>query len=341
MESNSSAVAPGTSTGPLSRRIWALARVVFGVAVLAALYHFGDLNLAALAPLRRAPWTLAAAGALILLTLPLAALRWAIALRALSIVLPFIPLFRIVCISTFVSQLLFGPTSADAVRAIYAWRMLRRGAGRIAVSVLVDRAMGLFALFILAISMMVLRWDRVREVPKLMFLALSLVACLVAALAASTILLAAPSLLSLNIPKLPHYPRITRFLAQVRDVLMAFRHRPGALLALLCLSLMIQGFALLAFLIIARSLRIGDVTLLDVSVAAPLAMIANVLPFTPGGLGVGEAAFDQLCRWLAPTIGVAPYASIFFSVRAISMVTLIPGPISFAMHRSETAPTEV
>jgi hypothetical protein len=30
-------------------------------------------------------------------------------------------------------------------------------------------------------------------------------------------------------------------------------------------------------------------------VAAPLAMIANALPLTPGGLGVGEVAFDQVC----------------------------------------------
>ena len=36
--------------------------------------------------------------------------------------------------------------------------------------------------------------------------------------------------------------------------------------------------------------------MLDYWVAAPVALVANALPFTPGGLGVGEAAFDQLAR---------------------------------------------
>ena len=57
---------------------------------------------------------------------------------------------------------------------------------------------------------------------------------------------------------------------------------------------------MVGFLFIAQSLQVGDVTLLDVAVAAPLAMVANILPFTPGGLGIGEAAFEQICRWLAP-----------------------------------------
>ncbi len=66
-------------------------------------------------------------------------------------------------------------------------------------------------------------------------------------------------------------------------------------------------------------------------------MVANILPFTPGGLGVGEAAFELICRWLAPSIISAPYASIFFAFRAVSMVMLIPGAIAFAMHRQGVA----
>src|SRR5208282_678966 len=98
-------------------------------------------------------------------------------------------------------------------------------------------------------------------------------------------------------------------------------------------SLIIQGFTLLAFVIIAHNLRVGSATLVDVSFAAPLAMVVNFLPVTPGGLGVGEAAFNQICDWLAPSAGIAPYASIFFAFRAVSMVILIPGSISFLVHR--------
>lgn len=338
MESNPSAVARDVRSNPSSRGIWGIARILIGVAVLVALYYSGNLDFKALAALSRAPWTVVASGALVLVTLPLLTLRWAILLRALDIAIPFVPLFRIICISTFASQVLFGPSSADAVRGIYAWRILRRGAGRVAISILVDRVVGLFALIILATAFVTLGWDRLREVPQLRLLALSLVACVIVGIVLGAVLLAAPSLLSWNSPALHRHHRVKRFLNQIRDVLTAFRRRPTAVSLVLLLSLMIQSSTLLAFSIIARSLHIGDLSLFDIAVAAPLAMVANILPFTPGGLGVGEAAFDQLCRWLAPVPGLTPYASIFFTFRAISMVTLIPGPISFVAHRSDVQP---
>jgi uncharacterized membrane protein YbhN (UPF0104 family) len=251
------------------------------------------------------------------------------------------PLLRVICISTFVGQVSFGPTSADAVRAIYAWRLLRRARGRIAVSVLADRALGLFSLLAVTAAIMMLRWQRVREVPELSLLAVSLLVCLAASVMTGAILFAMPSLSRLNLPRLQRYPRLQRLAAQISDVLMAFRKRPAALAAALCLSFVIHILTITAFLLIAQSLQVGDVTLLDVAVAAPLAMVANILPFTPGGLGVGEAAFDQICRWLAPPAALsAPYASIFFAFRAVSMVMLIPGAIAFVMHRYDVRQNE-
>jgi uncharacterized membrane protein YbhN (UPF0104 family) len=133
---------------------------------------------------------------------------------------------------------------------------------------------------------------------------------------------------------LHRYPRLQRLAAQIHDVLLAFRKRPAALGAALLLSFVIHILTISGFLLIAQSLAVGDVTPLDVAVAAPLAMVANILPFTPGGLGVGEAAFEQICRWLAPAATLsAPYASIFFAFRAVSLVMVIPGAIAFVMHQ--------
>jgi uncharacterized protein (TIRG00374 family) len=311
-----------------------LARLALGIAFLVALYHFGFLDIRALAPLRHAPLTVAAAAGLTLATLPIATWRWAIILRAQSLVVPLLPLLRAICISTFIGQVSFGPTSADAVRAIYAWRLLGRARGRIAVSVLADRALGSFSLLAVTAATMTLRWERAREVPELRLLVVSLLVCLGGATIAWATLLAAPSLLRLNLPRLHRYPRLQRLAAQIHDVLLAFRKRPAALGAALLLSFVIHILTITGFLLIAQTLAVGDVTLLDVAAAAPLAMVANILPFTPGGLGVGEAAFEQICRWLAPAATLsAPYASIFFAFRAVSLVTVIPGAIAFVMHQ--------
>jgi uncharacterized protein (TIRG00374 family) len=339
MESNPLALA-STSKSPTTRGLRPPTRLAIGIGVLGALYYFGYLDLKALGPLAHAPWTIAASAGLLLVTLPIAAWRWAIVLRALAVTVPLVPLLRIIFISTFVSQVSFGPGGADAVRGIYLWRLLRRAGGRIAVSVLVDRASGLCSLIALTASTMLLRWERVSEVAELRLLSLSLLVCLAGALLAGAVLLMAPSLLPLNWPRLQQHQRIKHRLGQIHDLLLAFRKSPGALAGSVCLSLVIHALTIISFLFIADSLQIGNVTLLDVAVAAPLAMVANILPFTPGGLGVGEAAFDQICRWLATSAMSAPYASIFFAFRAVSMVMLVPGAIALIMHRYGAWPND-
>src|SRR5262245_50001117 len=101
------------------------AKLAAGLLVLAALLHFGSIDLSALTVLLGRPWSVAAAGLLVLITLPLAALRWGIILRLLGASLPFVPLLHIQCIATVTNQFLLGPASADAVRGLYAWRALR------------------------------------------------------------------------------------------------------------------------------------------------------------------------------------------------------------------------
>lgn len=336
MESNPLTLATARPSG---RRLAAWARLALGVTVLVALYYFGFLDIRALAPLRHAPFTVAAAAILTLATLPIATWRWAVILRAQFLVVPLPALLRIICISTFIGLVSFGPTSADAVRAVYAWRLLGHARGRIAVSVLADRALGLFSLLAVTAVTMMLRWERLREVPELRLLVISLLVCLSGATIACVALLVMPSLLRLNLPRLHRYARLQRLVAQIHDVLLAFRERPAALAAALLLSFVIHILTITGFLLIARNLAVGDVTLLDVAVAAPLAMVANILPFTPGGLGVGEAAFEQICRWLAPAFS-APYASIFFAFRAVSLVMLIPGAIAFVTHQHARAQRE-
>jgi glycosyltransferase 2 family protein len=334
MKSNSSAKTLLSKSELSLRGLFPLARIAVGVALIAVLLYWGNLDLRALAALGDRPWTAAAAGVLVLLTLPICALRWAIILRALDIAVPFVPIFHIQCISTLFGQFLLGPTSGDAIRGVYAWRILRRGSGRIAVSIVVDRLTGLLALMLLAAFLATLSWHRIREVPQLMVLVLSLAAALTAALAGIAALLAAPTVLSRLRRRLYLYPRLQRLLDRTHDVLSILRRSPIGIAAIFCLSLLAQCAALLAFVIVARNLGIGNLTSSDYLLSASLATVANSLPVTPGGLGVGEIAFDQVCQWIASAPGAVPYASIFFAFRAVSTLMLLVGMVSFVIHRS-------
>ena len=335
MDSHSSAPAQVSASGYSSRYLFRLVQIGIGVALIAILLYRESIDVHALTGLRMQPWTVAAAAVLILLTLPIATLRWAIVLETLGVALPRIRLFHIVCIATAFNQLLFGPTSGDAVRGVYVWRILRRSSGRIALSIIVDRGLGALALIAVAAVLILLRWDRMQEVPQLMVLVLSVMASLVVGLIGGIALLAAPSLLFRSRSLFHGYPRIKQFLDQAQGVFMAFRRKPIALAAAFGSPCWVKPQRC-SRSCSSRPISTSDhYPALDYLVSAPLALIANMLPFTPGGLGVGEAAFDQLCRWLEPSPSGAPYANIFFAFRAVSMLVLLVGIASFILLRCE------
>jgi uncharacterized membrane protein YbhN (UPF0104 family) len=189
----------------------------------------------------------------------------------------------------------------------------------------------MLALIVVASLLAALRWHHLPNAPQLKILWFSLTACLVAAIIGGLGLLAAPSLLS----PLRHYARLARLVDLIEFVSLAFRKRPAILAQVFALSLLGQCATLLAFEIIAHDLAIGNLAWLDYLISASFAFVANMLPFTLGGLGVGEAAFDHLCTLFEPTASGAPYASIFFAFRAVSLLTLLPGVVSFIVYRSD------
>ena len=105
-------------------------------------------------------------------------------------------------------------------------------------------------------------------------------------------------------------------LGHVRDLLLLVRRRPWRLLAAFALSLVIDACVVTGVVTIAATTGIGELTAADYMFAVPLTLVTNAIPFTPNGIGVGEAAFDQICRWLEPMPSGAAYSSVFLAFRA-------------------------
>jgi len=312
-----------------------LAKLAAGLLLLAVLLHFGNIDLSALKVLLDRPWTVAAAGALVLATLPLGALRWGIMLRLLGAPLPFVPLFHIQCIATVTNQFLLGPASADAVRGLYAWRALQGRAGVVAVSILADRIIGLVALVGLGGAVIALRWPQLRDVPQMSALIVPLAVGFVVLIGVCLMLLTAPSAIRWIEMLLGRHGRIATMLDRIQGSLIVVRQRPSALLAVLLISVVGHCASILAVVVLALAMNIGTLAAIDYATAVPLAFLVNALPLTAGGLGVGEAAFDRICHWLEPVASGAAYASVFFAYRAVSTLVLMVGFVSFVVYRNQ------
>lgn len=317
-----------------------LAKAAIAILLLAALLYRGNIDFRSLSSLLEKPWTVFAAGLLVLLTLPLATLRWAIILRLLGEQVPLMSLFHIQCIATASNQILFGPTSADAIRGIYIWRLLRGKAAAIAVSIVADRMLGLMGLIVVGGLFTALRLQRMRDVPQLTALLVPLAIGFGGIVVVGAAILTMPSTFHWLLRHLGRFTRLASLLTQLNAMLMAFRGHPYALAAAFSIAVLGHVLSILAFAIVALQLDIGALTAVDYTVAAPLAFLANTLPLTPGGLGVGEAAFDKICHWLEPVSSSAAYASIFFAYRAISTLMLLVGFLSFVVFRIDDKDTQ-
>ena len=317
------------------QRLWTnLAKTALGVTLLAALIFWGKIDLNVLLELPAAPWAVVTCLALSFLALPLAALRWGIFLRALGVSIPFVNLFHFVAIGLLTNVLLLGSAGGDAVRGLYAWRALGRSGGRVAVSVLADRLFSLFAVLCISLAFSLFYWRQMQQVPALAALGTSIVVAAVASVAGAGLLFAAPDLTRPIEARLFRWPMLVNLLAQARGMILMLRTDPLSLLAAFALALATQILTVFAVAVLAGAIKIGVLNPVDYMFAVPFTLIVNALPLTPSGIGVGEAAFDQICRWLEPTPSGAAYSSIFFAFRVVSTLTCIPGLISLAIYRN-------
>jgi uncharacterized protein (TIRG00374 family) len=332
MKSRAPVLQPGDGGRPRTGFWIACVKATAGLALLAALFFFGQLDVRALLTLIGMPSVLIVSMGLVVLTLPLAALRWSLLLRAFGFSIPFVNLFHFVAIGTLTNLLLFGPVGGDALRAIYAWRALGQGSGRIIISVLADRLLGVFGLLSIAFTFSLLNWRSMKNVPALadvgQLLFLAFAACIIGVCAIFFTPRVGPHL----IEALSRWPRLVTLVTHVATVVRMIRTNPLALLACFGLSVLIQTGSVAAALVIAEALNIGTLSMTDYAFAISITLVVNALPLTPNGLGVGEAAFDLICRWLEAAPSGAPYASIFFTFRAASLVVSMLGLVSFALY---------
>jgi uncharacterized protein (TIRG00374 family) len=336
MESSPPANTPAEHIGVArrSRLLSTIAKTALGLALLAGLFIWGQIDLRSLAQLADNPTAVAGCLALLLVTLPLAAIRWGVLLRVLGVSISFVNLLHFVGIGVLTTTVLFGTMGGDAVRGLYAWRAVGGTGDRVAVSVLADRVVSLLALLFLCLIFSVFKWHRIQQAPALVALSGSMVLAVVACVVAVGTLFAAPRLvLSFEI-FLSRWPTIAAAFRRSREMILAFRTNPVALLSAFVLAVTIQVLVVFAMALLTDALKVGTLDMADLMLAVPLTLAVNALPLTPGGIGIGEAAFDQICHWLEPVPTGAAYSSIFFAYRIILSLTCIPGLVSLVIYRN-------
>jgi glycosyltransferase 2 family protein len=119
--------------------------------------------------------------------------------------------------------------------------------------------------------------------------------------------------------------RIASIIDDAGEALHQYAQQWRSVLLCLVISLAIVFIIALTVVIIADATEFGGLSAVEYGIAGVYAMIANSLPFTPGGLGIGEGAFASACVALEPTITGIPYGTIFLVLRVVIVLSSLPG----------------
>jgi uncharacterized protein (TIRG00374 family) len=299
-----------------------LLRLAFGLFLIAVLFQTRLLDVGILVTALAHPALLACAVAVLSGTLLFAAARWQVLLRHVHIRAPATTTLRVVLAWAFYSTFLPGALGGDLVRSGY---ILRTAAGRASsglLSILVDRVLGLTGLVLVSAIVALTRASDVA--PALLLALFTLLLGLLLAWIALPRVVAA---LARRTRPAARSWRATaaRSLREINSALTAYRRAPRPLLAALALSTGVCILDVIGLLLVMRAMGIDTLPWAQQALAGTLALLANNLPFTPGGLGIGEAAFANAAIALEPQWSGAPYATAFLVYRCIPVMATLPG----------------
>jgi uncharacterized membrane protein YbhN (UPF0104 family) len=244
-------------------------------------------------------------------------------------------------IGSFFDVAMPSSNGGDVVKAYYVARHAGKGRRSVAImSVMLDRVVGLLALFLFALIIALAAGSQVTGKPGLERLPAVLAVICGGTLIAFVILVSPvverSALRKRLMARLPYHARFETLYAAFAGL----RSHWGILLAMLGLSLVIQICGCAGILCLAQGLEFRSVStgvpvplqIAESLVVLPLAIFLNTFGVA-GGWGVGEAAFGELFRVMLGVSGGVELAMVFHVVAMLSRLLGAPWVLLYR-HRA-------
>lgn len=292
-------------------------RMSFAAALIVWLVRSGAVDWRALGGLAREwPLTLAALGVLAMSTW-LTAIRLPVLLAPMGFRLDAWPAVVLMTTGLFFGLFLPGGAGGDIAKVYYSVAGQKRGTRtELATAVLLDRAIGMWAMFAMPLLALPFFAGALENAPGIATLVRFSAFVFVAGGTALAAVLWLPEKW-ITLPGRVAGDFVTRGIATVRF----FRAHPGALVRSFTLSLGAHATAIATTWFIAGAVQPASQRP-ELALVVPLGFVANALPLTPGGIGVGETAFHRLFLY----IGLDGGAEVAIGWRlAITLVALLGG----------------
>jgi uncharacterized protein (TIRG00374 family) len=220
-------------------------------------------------------------------------MRWQILMRVQGMFMSWRRAILLFFVGLFFNLFMPGYTGGDFARLYYLMREFPHKKKEAILTVVMDRLIGVAALFITALLTTTLRWEWLQRTPQAAVLLWVLIAMLIGfAIATVGSFIIAGSRLLNRLPE--HFPFRERLL-ETSEAYHLFARAKKSLLYAFLLSFPILFSFYGAFYCTARALRAG-VSLLDMCSIMPIVTSIISLPITPSGIGFRESLLEILLR---------------------------------------------
>jgi glycosyltransferase 2 family protein len=331
---------PSNQESGRSRRIiWGVVRAAVGIGLLVYLAESGVIDLQTLKQLLSS-WPISvAAVALMGIDILMMSVRLSCLLDPHGLHLPLGKSVQLTCVSFFFTTFLPGSSGGVLAKLFYATKDNEGLRAEISAVVIFDRVVGLCSLLLLSLLFVPVFPQLVWSVTALRVLTLIVILLTVGLVAGVAVILLDDSRAHRLLRKLLDWLPWKDLFHRIVDAIAIYRTRMGTLFAALGAALLanfsvacVAGLAAFALRHSAFSLR--------VLLVAPMGYIANSLPLTPGGLGVGEEAFNSLFH----LTGIGGGADALLCWRIWSLPVSLAGLVFYlrglgrSVRRKEPAP---
>lgn len=222
--------------------------------------------------------------------------RWVMLLQASAFRVRFIETLPLTFIGLFFNFALPGGVGGDVVKGYY---LLREAPGRrmdAAMTILLDRIIGMFSMLILSGLCVAVNWRFVMTKPELVSLAAIIALFLIFFIFASFLIFTGHLDPFIHLAQKIPVSSVQKSIEKLHGGFKAFRSEPAVLFKCILVSWISHSAALAFIGFVAHLTAPGIISFWALFFVVPLGLIVMTLPISVAGIGVGQAAFYFLFK---------------------------------------------
>jgi len=264
--------------------------------------------------------------------------RWYFLVRALDLPFRIADALRLGFLGYLLNFVSFGSVGGDLFKAVFIAREQKRKRAEAVATVVIDRVIGLYVLFVVGTVAVVWTGIWSSEVEAVRFIARFTVGCTVVGGLGLTALI----MPGVTHGRFSHYlrelPRVGHVIGRLIDAIRLYASRPGVLVLTCGLSVMVHVLNTLGVYLISRAMLPAAPALSAQFVIVSLGMVAGAAPL-PGGLGAFEYALDSLYSVVPGGVEMhnGDGLLVAFGYRAVTIVIALIGLAYWLFNRRAVA----